>query len=102
LQIACLAASAAAVALMATGSHLVAVVAVASILGAAQGPHTALTDTLALTQLGEDRETEYGDFRLWASLGWGLASIGFGALFTKTGARLALPNYAGGVATFAV
>jgi PPP family 3-phenylpropionic acid transporter len=102
LQIACLAASAAALALMATGSSLVAVVAVAAVLGAAQGPHTALTDTLALTQLGEDRETEYGDFRLWASLGWGIASIGFGALFTATGAHVALPIYAGGVATYAV
>jgi PPP family 3-phenylpropionic acid transporter len=102
LQIACVAASAAALALMATGSTLVAVVAVAAVLGAAQGPHTALTDTLALTQLGEDRETEYGDFRLWASLGWGVASIAFGALFTATGARLALPIYAGGVAVYAV
>jgi PPP family 3-phenylpropionic acid transporter len=102
LQISCNAASVAALAVVATGSGLVAVATAAAVLGAAQGPHTALTDTLALTQLGEDRETEYGDFRLWASLGWGVACIGFGALFTATGARLALPIYAGGVAIYAV
>lgn len=102
LQISCIAASAAALALIATGSGLVAIAAVAAVLGAAQGPHTALTDTLALTQLGEERVTEYGDFRLWQSVGWGVASIGFGALFTATGTRLALPIYAGGVAIYAV
>jgi MFS transporter, PPP family, 3-phenylpropionic acid transporter len=101
LQIACIAASAAALALMATGSGLLAVAAVAAVLGAAQGPHTALTDTLALTQLGQERATEYGDFRLWQSVGWGVACIALGALYTTTGARLALPIYAGGVAIYA-
>jgi MFS transporter, PPP family, 3-phenylpropionic acid transporter len=102
LQISCVAASVAALVLMASGSGLLAVAAVTAVLGAAQGPHTALTDTLALTQLGEERVTEYGDFRLWGSVGWGVACIGFGALFTATGARLALPIYAGGVALYAV
>ncbi|HEX9124313.1 MAG TPA: MFS transporter [Actinomycetota bacterium] len=102
LQIACAAACVAALALMATGSSILGIAVVAAVLGAAQGPQTAMTDALTLAQLGPMRITEYGTFRLWASTGWGAGSIAFGALFAAAGLRLVLPVYAAGIAIYAL
>jgi PPP family 3-phenylpropionic acid transporter len=102
LQLASGAACVAALALLATGSSLLAIGAVAVVLGAAQGPQTAMTDALALAQLGPLRITEYGAFRLWASVGWGIGAVAFGALFTVAGLRPVLPAYAAGLAVVAL
>jgi PPP family 3-phenylpropionic acid transporter len=102
LQTACAAACIAGLALMATGSSLVAILGVAAVLGAAQGPQSALTDALTLRELGGPRLTQYGRFRLWASIGWGVASIAFGALFTRAGIGLMLAAYVAGLAVYAI
>ena len=102
LQLACAAASVFALGLIVTGSNLIAVAAVCALLGAAQAPHTALTDALVLSRLGAQRVDEYGAFRLWQSVGWGVGCIAIGALLTAAGVGLALPIYAGGVAVYAV
>jgi PPP family 3-phenylpropionic acid transporter len=102
LQIACVAAAVASLALVVSGSQLIVIAAVCAGLGAAQAPHTALTDSLTLSLLGPGRILEYGSFRLWQSVGWGVGCIAIGATLTATDVELALPLYAGGVAIFAV
>jgi MFS transporter, PPP family, 3-phenylpropionic acid transporter len=102
LQLACAAASVAGLALIATGSQLLVIAAVCAVLGAAQAPYTALTDSLALSLLGPERVLEYGSFRLWQSVGWGVGCVAIGAVLTATDVELALPLYAGGVAIYAV
>jgi PPP family 3-phenylpropionic acid transporter len=102
LQLACAAASVAGLALIATGSQLLVIAAVCAVLGAAQAPYTALTDSLALSLLGPGRVLEYGSFRLWQSVGWGVGCVAIGAVLTATDIELALPLYAGGVAIYAV
>jgi PPP family 3-phenylpropionic acid transporter len=102
LRLACTVSCGAAIAFMATGSNVVAIAAVAIVLGAAQGPQTAVTDALALTELGPARLTEYGAFRVWASVGWGIGAVAFGALFASAGLRLVLPVYALATAVFAL
>jgi len=102
LQLACAAAAIAGSALIATRSGLLAVAAICVVLGAAQAPHTALTDSLALSVLGPARVHEYGTFRLWQSVGWGLGCVVIGAVLTATDVELALPLYAGGAASYAV
>ncbi len=102
LQVALLAAGVLALALMVTGSFFVAVAAVAAALGAAQSPQTPLTDALAMTSLGPERLHEYGTFRLWASVGWGVGAIVFGAVFQVAGLGLMLPVYAAGLVLAAV
>jgi PPP family 3-phenylpropionic acid transporter len=102
LRLACGVSCVAALALMTTGSSLLAIAGVAVTLGAAQGPQTAVTDALALTELGSARLTEYGAFRVWASVGWGIGAVGFGAVFALAGLRLVLPLYAVATASFAL
>jgi PPP family 3-phenylpropionic acid transporter len=102
LQLACAAAAVASLALTMSGSEPLAIAAVCAVLGAAQAPHTALTDSLTLSLLGPDRVLEYGSFRLWQSVGWGVGCITIGAVLTFTDVQLSLPLYAGGVAIFAV
>jgi PPP family 3-phenylpropionic acid transporter len=102
LQLACAAASIFGLALIATGSSLVAVAAVCAFLGAAQAPHAALTDALTLSRLGPGHVHEYGRFRLWQSVGWGVGCIAIGAVLTATDVELALPLYAAGAAAYAV
>jgi PPP family 3-phenylpropionic acid transporter len=102
LQLACAAASVFGLALVVTGSRLVAVAGVCALLGAAQAPHTALTDALTLSRLGPGHVHEYGRFRLWQSVGWGVGCIAIGAVLTVTDVELALPLYAAGVAAYAV
>jgi PPP family 3-phenylpropionic acid transporter len=102
LQLACAAASVFALGLTVTGSSLIAVAAVCAPLGAAQSPHAALTDALTLSRLGSERVDEYGTFRLWQSVGWGVGCIAIGALLTAAGVGLVPPLYAVAVAVFAV
>jgi MFS family permease len=102
LQLSCAVACVAALALMTTGSSLLAIAAVAVVLGAAQGPQTAVVDALALTELGPARLTEYGSFRVGASIGWGVGAVGFGALFAAAGLGVLLPVYAVALAVLAL
>ncbi|HTG46188.1 MAG TPA: MFS transporter [Actinomycetota bacterium] len=102
LQVAFVAAGVVALALALTGSSLLAVVGVAAALSAAQSPQSPLTDALAMRTLGPARLTGYGSFRQWASLGWGVGSILFGALFQAAGLGWMLPVYAAGVLAAAV
>ena len=81
LRFSSVAAAGAALALMVTGSAFWATLAVAAALGAATGPGTGLADTLALVHLGPERSSQYGTIRLWASLGWAVAALVFGAVF---------------------
>ncbi len=98
LQLACGGACVAALFLTATGSSLFAIAAVAAVLGAMQAPQAALTDALTLRELGAVRLTDYGTFRLWASIGWGVGAVAFGALFAGAGTGLGLPMYVVGLA----
>ena len=85
LQLAFVSAAVLAIALALTGSAFLAVVGVAAVLAVAQAPPTPLTDALAMRTLGPERLHGYGSFRLWASFGWGVGSIAFGALFQAAG-----------------
>jgi MFS transporter, PPP family, 3-phenylpropionic acid transporter len=102
LQLACGIACVADLALLTTGSSIVAIAACAVVLGAAQGPQTAMTDALTLAQLGPLRLTEYGSFRVWASIGWGIGAVAFGAVFAALGLGAMLPIAAIGIAVVAV
>jgi predicted MFS family arabinose efflux permease len=101
LRAACSAAAVVALVMLGVGSSLGAIVITAAFLGAAQGPQTALTDALALRRLGPARLTQYGRFRLWGSVGWGVGAIVFGAVFERVGMGAMLPVYAVGIATYA-
>jgi MFS family permease len=90
----------AALALMAAGSNVWAILGTVVILGVAQAPGAPLSDSLALGTLG-GRETEYGRIRLWTSAGWAVASIGFGAWFQHEGLDSLLPFYAASTIAFA-
>ena len=96
LQLAFVSAAVLAIALALTGSAFLAVVGVAAALAVAQAPPSPLTDALAMRTLGPERLHGYGSFRLWASFGWGVGSIAFGALFQAAGLGLMLPVYAAG------
>ena len=96
LQVAFVSAAVLAIALALTGSAFLAVVGVAAALAVAQAPPSPLTDALAMRTLGPERLHGYGSFRLWASFGWGVGSIAFGALFQAAGLGLMLPVYAAG------
>ncbi len=96
LQLAFVSAGVLAIGLALTGSVFVIVAAVAALLAAAQAPQTPLTDALAVWILGP-RLNEYGSFRLWASVGWGVGAIAFGMLFQWVGLGPMLPIYAVGV-----
>jgi MFS transporter, PPP family, 3-phenylpropionic acid transporter len=84
--------------LAATGTVLVAVIAAEVLLSGAAAAVTPLTDALAITTLGPERLHTYGAFRLWASVGWGVGAIAFGALFQLAGLGWMLPAYAAGLA----
>jgi MFS transporter, PPP family, 3-phenylpropionic acid transporter len=100
LQVAFVAACVLAIALALTGSMLLIIAAVAAALAAAQAPQTPLIDALAVSILGP-RLNEYGSFRLWASVGWGVGAIAFGMLFQWVGLGPMLPVYAAGVVVLA-
>jgi MFS family permease len=102
LQRALILAAAASLALAATGSLLVLVLGAVAVMSAAAAAVTPLTDALALNLLGTERMHDYGAFRLWASVGWGVGAIAFGALFEVAGLGWMLPAYAIGLALSAV
>ena len=102
LQLACAAASVFALGLTVTGSNLIGIAAVCALLGAAQSPHSALTDALTLSRLGSERVVEYGTFRLWQSVGWGVGCIAIGAVLTAAEVWLVPPLYAVAAAIYAV
>jgi len=64
----------------ATGRLLLAVLSVA--LWVARAPLAPLMDAIALSRLGEAHRSAYGGVRLWMSIGWSVAVIGWGALLT--------------------
>jgi PPP family 3-phenylpropionic acid transporter len=80
-----------------TGSALIAVIGAVALLSASTSAITPLTDALAITTLGPERLHTYGEFRLWASVGWGVGAIGLGALFEIVGLGWMLPVYAAGL-----
>jgi MFS transporter, PPP family, 3-phenylpropionic acid transporter len=102
LQFACALGCAGALGLAATGSSIVAIGVLAVVLGAASGPLTAVADALTLAQLGPARLGEYGDFRVWASIGWGIGAVALGAVFAALGLFLVLPLYAVGLVVVAI
>ena len=97
LQRSLLAAAAATLVLAATGSMLVPVIGAAALLWTSTSAVTPLTDALAVSTLGPSRLHTYGAFRLWASVGWGVGAIAFGALFEFGGLAWLLPIYAAGL-----
>lgn len=97
LRVAFIAAAALAIVLASIPASFATIAVVAAALAGAQAPQTPLTDALTVTVLGPERLREYGSFRLWASVGWGVGSIAFGALFERLGLDLLLPVYAVGL-----
>jgi PPP family 3-phenylpropionic acid transporter len=100
LQLTSVATAGIALGLLLTGSSLWATVVVAAALGIVSGPGTALGDVIALGHLGPERMTEYGEVRLWASLGWAIAVVAFGAWFERAGLGPVLPVYAAGTLVY--
>jgi MFS transporter, PPP family, 3-phenylpropionic acid transporter len=97
LQLSCAASAVAAIWLAMAGSRIALVIAAVALLGAASAPGTALVDAIGLVHLGADRVAEYGSIRLWASIGWAVAVVGFGLWFERDGVRLVPPVYAAGI-----
>lgn len=102
LQLTSFATATAALALIPTGSNVWAIALMTSVLYVVSAPGTALSDTIALRVLGPERETDYGRIRLWASAGWAVAVVLFGAWYEEAGLGPVLPAYALGTAVFAV
>ena len=89
-----------ALALAVSGSAFWAILLVAVLMSMCSSPGAPLSDALAVAYLGEERMSEYGRIRLWASLGWGIAAIGFGVLYELVGLTPVLPLYAAGTIGF--
>lgn len=85
LQISSVATAIAALGFLLAGRSFWALALVAMLRGAAESPGAALTDSIALHALGTDRATSYGAFRMWGSLGWAIAILGFGAWYERNG-----------------
>ena len=71
-----------------------AIAAAAILMAAASAPGTAFGDALALAVLGPARANDFGRIRRFASLGWAVAVILFGALYQFVGLWPMLPLYA--------
>jgi MFS transporter, PPP family, 3-phenylpropionic acid transporter len=80
-----------------TDSLLIAVMGAVALLSASTSAVTPLSDALAVQTLGPTRLQSYGTFRLWASVGWGVGAIAFGALFEIAGLAWMVPAYAIGL-----
>lgn len=91
-----------AVLMIPTGSNGWTIAAAAVLMAAAAAPGTALGNALALAVLGPDRANDYGRIRRFASLGWAVAVIAFGALCQAVGLWPVLPLYAGALLIYAV
>lgn len=88
--------------LIPAGSIGWAIAAASILIAAASAPGTALGDALALGVLGPDRANDFGRVRRFASLGWAVAVIVFGALYQVVGLRPLLPLYAGALVVYAL
>jgi PPP family 3-phenylpropionic acid transporter len=97
LQISSLATAAAALGLLLAGRSFWAIALVAMLRGAAESPGAPLTDSIALHALGPERATSYGAFRMWGSLGWAIAILGFGAWYENHGLGALPAFYAAGL-----
>ncbi len=80
-----------------TDSLLIVVMGAVAVLSASTSAVTPLSDALAVQTLGPERLHSYGAFRLWASVGWGVGAIAFGALFELAGLGWMVPAYAVGL-----
>jgi PPP family 3-phenylpropionic acid transporter len=87
--------------LIPAGGRFPAVFAGATALAVSQAPSIPLTDSIALSRLGE-RAHEYGSVRLWASVAWALCIVVAGLVFEETGLDPIVPLYAIGIAGVAV
>jgi PPP family 3-phenylpropionic acid transporter len=74
---------------------------VAMAMAAAWGPGAALLDSVALTSLGPERSGSYGVVRAFASGGWAIAAIAFGAVYQGVDLWLMIPLFAASEAGFA-
>jgi PPP family 3-phenylpropionic acid transporter len=102
LRVASVGAALTALALVPTGSVFALILLVSAVHATMESPGTALADAIALGHLGVDRATSYGSIRLWASAGWAVAVIAFGALFQRRGLGAVMPIYAGGMLLYAL
>jgi MFS transporter, PPP family, 3-phenylpropionic acid transporter len=96
-----IATAACAIALLLAGETAWAIGVAAIMMAAAAAPGTALGDALALGILGPERANDYGRIRRFASLGWAIAVIVFGALYQWVGLWPLLPLYAGTLGIYA-
>jgi PPP family 3-phenylpropionic acid transporter len=78
-----------------------AIASAAILMAAASAPGTAFGDALALAVLGPARANDFGLIRRFASLGWAVAVILFGALYQVVGLWPVLPLYAGALVVYA-
>jgi len=97
LQWSLIAAGVTTLALALTDSVLIAVMGAVALLSASTSAVTPLSDALAVQTLGPERLHSYGSFRLWASVGWGVGAIAFGAVFELAGLGWMVPAYAVGL-----
>ena len=93
LQVSCLLAALASIALYGAGSSVVAIVWLAAVLAAARAPGEALADALAVGTLGEAAPRHYGKVRLWASVGFAVAVGVWGIVLDHTSLALVLFAY---------
>jgi MFS transporter, PPP family, 3-phenylpropionic acid transporter len=101
LVLSTLATAACALLLIPAGSTVWMIAAAAILMAAASAPGTALGDALALAVLGADRADDFGRVRRFASLGWAVAVILFGALYQVVGLWPMLPLYAAALVVYA-
>jgi PPP family 3-phenylpropionic acid transporter len=67
------------------GSGIAAILFAAIGLSVCWAPIVPLSDALALQHLGTGRRQAYGQIRLWMSIGFSLAALAFGGLYTWVG-----------------
>ncbi len=84
-RVAALAAAAAGVALYVAGNAIGAILAVSVMLASFHAAIVPMGDSIALDYLGADNIGDYGQIRLWSSVGFALAAVAFGAVFEVTG-----------------
>jgi PPP family 3-phenylpropionic acid transporter len=84
-------AAVAALALLAAGRSVPAIVACALLLAAARAPGEALSDALTVNTLGDT--ADYGRIRMWASVGFAVAVGVWGLALGRTGLGLILLAY---------
>jgi PPP family 3-phenylpropionic acid transporter len=77
-----------------TGSDPWLVGLVAMAMAASWGPAAALEDSVALSTLGPERSGSYGGIRAFASGGWAVAVIAYGALYQGVDLWLMIPTFA--------